>query len=78
MTQCHVPEDLNPKTVSWDVPPCSLVNSHEALAAAGYQTTWRYTPEYGTLHIDCCKNPQFYREWEKLSFWGENKTHCGV
>jgi len=27
MTQCHVPEDLNPKIlVSWDVLPCSLVN----------------------------------------------------
>jgi len=26
MTQCHVPEDLNPKIlVSWDVLPCSLV-----------------------------------------------------
>jgi len=60
MPQCHVPEDLNPMIlVSWDVLPCSLVNSHETLAAAGYQTAWRYIPEYGTLHIHCLKTHNF-------------------
>jgi hypothetical protein len=74
MTHCHVPEDLNPKIlVSWDVPPCSLVNSHGTLAAASYQTTLRYTPENNTLYIHCCKNPHFYTEWGKLSLWGEKR-----
>jgi hypothetical protein len=62
MTQRHMLEDLNPKIlVSWDVPPCSLVQSHVTLAAARYQTTWCYTPEYST-------NPQFYTEWGEIKF----------
>jgi hypothetical protein len=52
--------------------------SHETLVAASYQTTWCYTPEYDTLYIHCCKNPQFYGEWGKLSFWGESKENYGV
>jgi hypothetical protein len=58
ITQCHVPEDLNPKIRFLG---CAALEfgkqSHETLAAASYQTTWRYTPEYDTLHIHCCKNP---------------------
>jgi len=47
-------------------------------SAAGYQTTWHYTPECDSLYIHCCKNPQSDRQWGKLSFWGENKKHYGA